>query len=53
MNHVQIHSSDILALGIVVCICALAWSGKVDGVVVSAVLGGIVGYLSKDREKEV
>lgn len=52
MNHVQIHSSDILALGIVVCICVLAWSGKVDGVVVSAVLGGIVGYLSKDREKE-
>ena len=52
MNHVQIHSSDILALGIVCVIGALAWSGKVEGVVVSAVLGGIVGYLAKEREKE-
>lgn len=52
MNHVQIHSSDILACVIVIAICALAWTGKVEGVVVSAVLGGIVGYLAKDREKE-
>ena len=52
MNQIQIHSSDILASIIVIAICVLAWTGKVEGVVVSAVLGGIIGYLAKDREKE-
>ena len=52
MNHIQIHSSDVLAAVIVIVIGALAWTGKVEGVVVSAVLGGIIGYLAKDREKE-
>lgn len=52
MNRIQIHSSDVLACVIVAIIGALAWNGKVEGVVVSAVLGGIIGYLSKDREKE-
>jgi len=52
VNHIQIHSSDILAMVIVFIIGALAWSEKVEGVVVSAVLGGIVGYMSNDRGKE-
>lgn len=52
MNQIQIHSSDVLACVIVIIIGALAWQGRVEGVVVSAVLGGIIGYLSKDREKE-
>ena len=52
MNHIQIHSSDILASVVVACIAILAWHGKADSVTVAAVLGGVLGYLSKDREKE-
>ena len=52
MNHIQIHSSDVLACVVVFVIGMLAWTGKVEGTVVSAVLGGVIGYLAKDREKE-